>query len=185
MIKKTTLCIAVLFSVVFALSAQNDFKRHEVSISYGIVPTSDWVDAYSSMWLGMGGIKSNNDSSFGTLSLTYNYRLTQVFGIGGVFSYSNRHKDWVGLGKQKMNYYTIMPRAKAEWLHGNIFTLYSAVALGVSRYSDNFCGEKDSKICFAWQVSPIGIEVGNNIAGFAELGIGQLGVGQVGVRCRF
>ena len=58
MIKKTTLCIAVLFTVLFAVSAQSDYKRHEVSLSYGIVPTSYWFDAYSSLWLGMAHIKS-------------------------------------------------------------------------------------------------------------------------------
>ena len=133
----------------------------------------------------MANIRSKRDSYLGTFSLSYNYRLNQIFGIGGVFSYSRQHKDWGTAGEQKMNYYTIMPRMKAEWLHAKYFTLYSAAAIGVTRYSDDFAGDKDSKVLCAWQVSPIGIEVGNEIAGFAELGIGQLGVAQVGVRCRF
>lgn len=184
MMKKTTLCIALLFTLVFAVSAQSDFKRHEVSIGYGFKPTSDWIDSFSDAFVSPA-IKSNSDSSFGTLSLTYNYRLSEMFGVGGVFSYSNRKKDWGASYKEKLNYYTIMPRVKAEWIHGKIFTLYSAVAAGVTIYSDKFGSETESKVCFGWQVSPIGIEVGNCIAGFAELGVGQLGIGQVGVRCRF
>ena len=187
MIKKTTLCIIALFAMVLSISAQDSFKRHEVSIGYGFKPTSDWVDSFSDAWGGLAGLKSKNDTSFGSLSLTYNYRLTKMFGICCVLSYSNRHKEWIDSdkGKQKMNYYTVMPRVKAEWLHGKIFTLYSSLAAGVTIYNDKFGSETESKVCFGWQVSPIGVEVGNCIAGFAELGIGQLGVCQLGVRCRF
>ena len=78
-----------------------------------------------------------------------------------------------------------MPRFKAEWLHGRIFTLYSSLAAGVTFYKDSFVGDTDNKVVFAWQLSPIGIEVGDMIAGFAEFGIGQLGVAQIGVRVRF
>ena len=78
-----------------------------------------------------------------------------------------------------------MPRFKAEWLHGKILTLYSSLAAGVTFYKDSFVGDTDNKVVFARQISPIGIEIGDAIAGFAELGIGQLGVAQVGVRVRF
>ena len=184
--KKVFICLIALFAMMSTTSAQNDFQRHEVSLGYGFKPTSDWVDSFSDAWGGLAGLKSMDDSSFGTLSLTYNYRLTKMFGIGGVFSFSNRTKKWDGNNlKEKLNYYTIMPRVKAEWIHGRIFTLYSSIAAGVTIYSDKIGDESESKVCFGWQVSPVGIEVGKSIAGFAELGVGQLGIGQLGVRCRF
>ena len=102
MIKKTTICIFALFAMILSISAQDSFKRHEVSIGYGFKPTSDWIDSFSDAFVSPA-IKSNSDSSFGTLSLTYNYRLSEMFGVGGVFSYSNRKKDWGASYKEKLN----------------------------------------------------------------------------------
>lgn len=46
-------------------------------------------------------------------------------------------------------------------------------------------GESDKSTQFAFQVSPVGVEVGGRVAAYAEAGIGTSGCLLVGVRYRF
>ena len=189
MMKKILLFVAIVSSFATITNAQNDFKRHELSVSYGYEPASNWVASFSDALVMGFGLKSKNDKCFGVINFAYNYRLSKTWGLGGVFSYSSRKKDWEmdgkNVGTEKYNYVTVMPRVKAAWLHNDLITLYSAAAIGVTVYNDKYNGATESKACFAWQFSPIGIEVGDCIAGYAELGVGQMGVVQAGVRFRF
>ena len=186
-------CLSLLMLALSATAfSQNDLQRHEISLGYGVLPASDYIDSFSDAFVsGLSGLRDKNDKSMGAISLMYNYRLNKTFGIGGVLSYSHRSKDWVSgdkgndATKQKFDYITVMPRVKGEWVHSDIFTLYSAVALGVTLYKDKVGNQSDSSVRFGWQVSALGFEVGKSIAGFAELGVGQLGVAIVGVRARF
>ncbi len=190
-VKKWCILLMLLASSSTAFS-QSDFKRHEVAVGYGFVPSSDFIDAFSDgLVSAFTGFKDKNKRSMGSISLMYNYHLNKTFGIGGVISYSHRSKDWVNndnqgdLIKQKFDYITIMPRVKGDWIHGRIFTLYSAVSAGMVIYKDKFGNESDTSVKFGWQISALGFEIGSTIGAFAEVGVGQLGIATVGLRARF
>jgi hypothetical protein len=71
--------------------------------------------------------------------------------------------------------------------------LYSKIALGACFDIFNNYEVKDDKVNkksktnvdFAYQVSALGVEVGQSVCGFAELGFGYQGVIQAGVKFRF
>ena len=152
------------------------------------MPNSQYLDFLTDGLINIAG-QSENEKYLGTINLTYNYRITKLIGVGAAFSYAYSSRDWVdGKSspiKESRYYYTVMPRVKFEWLRKGIITLYSAVAAGVTIFNDTADGKSDNSVFFNYQASPIGIEIGNTIGGFAELGVGQLGIAQLGVRARF
>ena len=123
--------------------------------------------------------------------MTYGYRFNDKFSLGVGLSYSTWDKEWTmpenGKMNEKVNIVSILPRFKANWLRAEYVTLYSTVAMGVSISNSKFDDEKhnDTRLLYSFQVSPIGIEVGKDIAGFAEVGFGDMGIGLVGLRAKF
>ena len=82
-----------------------------------------------------------------------------------------------------------MPTAKFNWLNRNIITRYSKVAAGIYIGSVSNGDVKDidksSAVGFAYQASPIGIEIGKQFAFFAETGLGFNGTVIAGFRAKF
>lgn len=62
---------------------------------------------------------------------------------------------------------------------------YDFVSSGASFSRSEVGGESDKSTQFAFQVSPVGVEVGGRVAAYAEAGIGTSGCLLVGVRYRF
>lgn len=181
--------VAVLSSANYASAQDEDFKRHEISVSYGTIPTTDWIDFYSDVLVtGLLG-EATDFSSWGTINATYNFRLTKIIALGGTFTYSH-NKNGASTEERfraENTYFTFLPNAKFNWVNKKYFTLYSRAGLGISfRHAKyNSDGSTDNSTLCAFQVSPIGIEVGNAVAGFVEVGIGTSGILQGGIRCRF
>ena len=186
-------------TISMSLSAQ-DFKenRHEVSIGYGTCTApqigtalgSIFFSAFTFDMLDSGDVSGD----WGSVNLAYNYRLTKLVGLGLSAGYCSMNVDWKNeslIGKQKYNYYSILPTLKLNWLNSKIVALYSKAALGITicnskmSYADKTTADRtETDITWGFQVSTIGIEVGKRIAGFAELGFGNMGIFQVGVRAR-
>ena len=68
-----------------------------------------------------------------------------------------------------------MPHLKMRWLNLRILSLYSRIGVGLS----------ESARQWAFQVSPIGVEIGGKVAAYAEAGIGTMGSLVAGLRFRF
>ena len=186
--KKLLLATTLSIALSVNINAQDNFKRHEVAVGYGLLPTSEWANVFADGIIATTGLTNKHTKEVGAISLSYNYLLTNTWGIGGVFSFASHKKTWEQNGSivvsERYNYIAVMPRVKSEWLHSNYLTLYSAVSLGIIINPSN---EKNNGTAayVGWQLSPIGIEIGKSFAGFAELGIGQMGIIQAGVRARF
>lgn len=195
--------VLILFLTVVGthfVAAQEDgvTSRHELFVGYGAVPTTDFFGLYSNMLsrlVSFGPVSQENSRSFGAVNVGYLYYVKPWFGVGAIYSYANLKQDVVSegmkIGVEKYGYHNIMPSAKFNWLRRPIVTLYSRVAAGVTitpqQYTDAKTGltSKTTDAMFAFQVSPVGVEVGRAFAGFAEVGIGNMGVVQVGLRYRF
>lgn len=86
-------------------------------------------------------------------------------------------------GRHECTAVAVMPKATLQYRNWRNFGLYGEVEMGVSIFSYDCIG---TKFGFAFQATPIGIFVGRNIYGFAELGIGTVWTGlQMGVGYRF
>ena len=194
------LAIGSVFS--FPVQAQDEMEtRHEISVSYGVVPNSIWIDVLTDVIPAMFGETYDDSHYVGPVGLEYYYHTSPLIGVGAVAVFATNNDNGffneVKNSHRNKSYITVMPSAKFNWLRKNNWGMYSKLAAGATYthftyqdYDDN--GNKtDEKttskdLIFNFQASLIGIEAGNDrMRGFAEFGVGEQGVALAGVRFRF
>lgn len=195
--KNLLLSLLALMTVGVVSAQTSDFNRHEISVGYGVATITDIGDLYANVFSGLftGQTGDLGSASYsGAINADYNYRLTKTIGVGAAFAYEHSTNNILvdkstSNGKSKANYIAIMPMVKFNWINKGIFTLYSKVAVGAQfefckqTYGDK--SESKTYTYFAFQASPVGIELGRKVCGFAELGVGQQGIAQLGVKYKF
>ena len=119
-------------------------------------------------------------------SRTYSFRVIGSLRIGAQVAYSSNTQEIKKTGSEiKNRYWTLMPNVKWNWLNLKIVSFYTRVGAGASFSKAKIGGQSDKSTLFAFQVSPVGVEVGGRIAAYAEAGIGTSGSLLVGARYRF
>lgn len=200
--KKILLLIVVmLFSFnVKGKAADWTDLQHEISLSYGGLPVFDLLNYYEGYFKPAGTTANLYDDKgkFGSLNISYLYFPDESWGIGLVYSYNNSDKRITDKQKLVGNFYnsfhTIAPSFKYNWYNYDYFTLYSRVNVGVTiataqaSYMNATTKQPEEttkvKPFFMYQVSPIGVELGRQIAGFVEVGFGHMGTAMAGIRYR-
>lgn len=191
---KTFILILALAAPICNINAQE--PKHEISVSYGVLPNSLWLDGVQSFFEALFGQKKDTRNYVGPIGLEYHYRVSPLIGVGAVAVYSHHQEDLLKddavIRSRNKNYYTIMPSVKFNWLRRNHWGLYSKVAIGASLFNQKMkeaeTGQKtdENKVNFNFQASAIGIEAGSGtIHGFFEAGLGEQGVFLGGVRAKF
>lgn len=191
---KTFILILALAAPICNINAQE--PKHEISVSYGVLPNSLWLDGVQTFFEALFGQKKDTRNYVGPIGLEYHYRVSPLIGVGAVAVYSHHEEDLLKddavIRSRNKNYYTIMPSVKFNWLRRNHWGLYSKVAIGASLFNQKMkeadTGQKtdDNKVNFNFQASAIGIEAGSGtIHGFFEAGLGEQGVFLGGVRAKF
>ena len=170
MIKKLLMAAAVVVMAVPA--AAQGSRRSEVSVSYGVAPVTDWIDSYSDMLTGLFTNANTDLKGWGAVTV-------QVV-------YSSNTQEVRGAGSEIRNrYWSLLPNVKWNWMNLKVVSFYSRLGAGASFSRSEVGGESDKSTQFAFQVSPVGVEVGGRVAAYAEAGIGTSGCLLVGVRYRF
>lgn len=96
--------------------------------------------------------------------------------IGAQVAYSSNTQEIKKTGSEiKNRYWTLMPNVKWNWLNLKIVSFYTRVGAGASFSKAKIGEQSDKSTLFAFQVSPVGVEVGGRIAAYAEAGIGTSG----------
>ena len=195
---KILLAVALVACAFMSMPAQaqdEEEPRHEIAVSYGVMPNSIWIDIFSKIGGGIFGESSKNDHYVGPLGLEYYYHTSPLVGVGAVAVFANNNEDAFRNEQIKnhrlRSYFTFMPSVKFNWLRNSKV----AVGASVARFSDQaynengkLTGEKNitNDVFFNFQASLIGVEVGNQqVRGFAELGIGEQGIFLGGARFKF
>ncbi len=186
---KTVLFSALFFFCTFVGFAQqsksDDWKsqgRHQVSLAAGFAPLP---------WYGeklVGGNNRRKDMHPVGFSIAYQYRAERLFDIGIVYGMTTKKEEQTyskkrdtrhtGLLFGRFNYF--------QWKNGVLYGRIGGgirVETSVHQLVDQKSREEEVK--FAYQLSPIGVEVGRKLAGFAEFGYGSIGTAIVGVRYKF
>ena len=186
---------ALAVSAILCVPAQaQEETRHEVGISYGAVPNSIWLDAFGDVISSIFGEKYEQDSYVGPIGIEYFYHTSPLIGIGAVATFVNNKEDGIRdnqvVSKISSSYYTLMPAVKFNWLRRDKWGMYSKLAVGATYrdYSKKHDQEKttDNEVLFNFHVSALGVEAGGQqVRGFAELGIGEQGIILAGVRYKF
>lgn len=183
MLKKVLLMAAVALLGLPGL-AHAQLGRGEISVGYGVAPVTDWIDAYSDKLLDVLDMKDASMDSWGGVSVNYTFRIVGGLGVGATFVYSGNNQRLAGK-KISTDYYSIMPHLKMRWLNLRILSLYSRVGVGLTFTESSGEGQSESARQWAFQVSPIGVEIGGKVAAYAEAGIGTMGSLVAGLRFRF
>ena len=201
-IKMLLAALAISVFVCFPVQAQDEMEtRHEIGISYGTVPNSVWVDAYTNIISSLFGETHDNNKYLGPIALEYYYHTSPLLGVGAVAIFSSNSEDTfenkIKTSHHKKNYFSFMPSVKFNWLRKNNWGMYSKLAVGVTYskfdyedYEENGKKFEDNTtandLLFNFHASLIGVEVGNNhVRGFAEFGVGEQGIALAGVRYKF
>lgn len=158
MLKKVLLMAAVALLGLPGL-AHAQLGRGEISVGYGVAPVTDWIDAYSDKLLDVLDMKDASMDSWGGVSVNYTFRIVGGLGVGATFVYSGNNQRLAGK-KISTDYYSIMPHLKMRWLNLRILSLYSRVGVGLTFTESSGEGQSESARQWAFQVSPIGVEIG-------------------------
>jgi hypothetical protein len=200
---KTKILLAALaISALLCVPAQaQDEPRHEVGISYGMVPNSVWIDVLTDVIPAIFGENAESKGYVGPIGLEYYYHTSPLVGVGAVAVFATHNEDAsvkeILKNHRIKSYYSLMPSVKFNWLRKDKWGMYSKVALGATltsfstqdyNESGKLIGEKktDNDVLFNFQASLIGVEAGSQqVRGFIELGIGEQGIALAGVRYKF
>lgn len=180
----------ILLFAVFVVCAvpvcAQGIPRSEVSLSYGVAPITDWIDTYTGLLGELHGAAKHSVTGWGAVTAGYHLRLVGGISIGAQIVYSSnkqsiRHTD----ARISTRYWSVMPGVKLNWLNLKVLTFYARAGVGAS-FSKAKSGRKEETATkFAFQLSPVGLEIGGRVAAYAEAGIGTAGCFVVGARYRF
>lgn len=194
--KKIALLIAMVALYVHSAMAQVD--RIEISASYGFAPATGIIKDMYEIETDDFKFNSFDDAEkWGAITANVNLRLTEKFALGLSYTFSQLSQDAgyqikdvtiATFSNQELSYNSLMLNIKKAWMSTRFVTVYSRISGGVTfikiKGDDDFLSYEESKKYVAFQVSPIGVEVGNNLAVFLEGGFGTMGILQGGVRLR-
>lgn len=188
-------------------SAEPEFYKHEVGVSYGIGTNTEVISTFANIFGSVlrAVVNSSEDTKSnytGSINAEYYYNFNKTIGLGGVLGFEHIGYDYYDTKtndtnmKQKDVYMTIMPAFKAHWFNYPHVSMYSKIGAGLtvdftnydikdsSRDPDKYKAE--TNCMFAFQLSPVCIEAGaRHVMGFAELGYGTQGILVVGLRGKF
>jgi hypothetical protein len=200
-IKFFLVALAICTFVSVPAQAQDEDTRHEVSVSYGGIPNSIWIDAFTDIVPAMFGEKHETKHRIGPVGLEYYYHTSPLIGVGAVAVFATSKQDCLYKDTKTSvitkSFYTVMPSIKFNWLRKEHWGLYSKVAAGATyaRFNDEDCDDNGKKtgenavskdLLFNFQASLIGVEAGSaHLRGFAEFGVGEQGMALAGLRFKF
>ena len=198
--KKTFLLLALTAFLSSAALAQRDDVRsskNEFSFGYGVLPSS-------SMRWNPGSYYKPTGDFLGAIYATYTHRFTKVIGVGATYCYDPRRLEYYEPSNWNENpicrlnesSHTLMVHLKINWLNRKHVNLYSKIGQGIYAWNYRFeeyqpdlyeittpSNELSDRYDYAYQIVPIGIEVGNQqYAGFVQVGLGMEGMISIGFR---
>lgn len=201
MIKKFV-AVAAFLAVCLSTAAAADktdplYPRHEVTLGLSPITPVALILKIGSEFFN-GSMAEEDFAEFATLVsdfhntggllLSYSYRISPVFAIGGsakfeAGSFELKNGETGDKAKLYFNFSGIYVDVKATWLRKKYFWLYSRADIGIKYdYADSILNTFN----FAWQAVPLAAEIGNKqIRVFVELGGGNQGIGTIGLRYRF
>ena len=210
-----TLAIIALTLMPFAMSGQEndnyttepdtntstyDFRdapRNEIGASIGVVSAFGGIfDMFKVIIEGVGNGLGNNyrtDTKFiGTYGLDYYYQVNKWCRPGAKIVYEGLTTSIYDTTNTLVNHYntstlSIMPSVQFSYLNRKYVKLYSGIDMGVAViFDDNKKSSSTSSTFFAFNITPIGIRVGNdNIFGLVETNIGMDAIIKAGFGARF
>jgi hypothetical protein len=191
-----TILVRLIFLFVLPGSAGNTVYGQaikgqvEVSAGVGMISFYRIVDKVISL-------NGDNYRSSGAYNFSYRYYVTRrfSFGVNLAYEYVNSHRDVTVYGvrgnSDQQRFLTMSPEVTFTYVdrrrHRSGLRLYWLAAWGITSVSDKFPGENPDRafVPLGIQITPVGVRVGHDLAGYAELGFGYKGLLSAGLSYRF
>lgn len=160
-------------------------SNNEISVSVGFANAIQFGEGFFGALFGV----KDKDMPMTCYNIDYSHRINKIVTVGATVNYFEGSKFSDSDKREK--YYTVLPHVKVDYLNKKYFTLYGKVGAGfaVNKFTEKEDGKlmDKSRTKFAFQISPIGAEIGPNkhLRVFAELGFGFTGTEQIGIRYKF
>lgn len=169
--KRLILAFAAAAALAFGAQAQ----KTQLYASYGGYTQMDATDCHDGM--------SNINTAWGALNLGLDFRVNRNLRIGPSYTFSSASQK--GRDHGSVAYHAILLNLKYDYYRNSIVNLYAHGGVGavishlMPKHTDAF-----NKSYFAYQIVPIGAEVGisRRALVFGELGFGAQGLLQVGFK---
>jgi len=199
MYKKLLLLVIAIFSLA-NLQAQVESKN-SIGLSAGVITAPDFINYAQPQFTALENslITKNTTTSIPALMFEYNRALGEHLDLGFSIAYQQFKSTYVdsftGLfpaGEATNHFLSIMPQFRFHYIPvDNWLGLYSGAAVGLhyqvidARNITPFDVESSGSVGFSWQLTAIGVEVGNKFGAHAELGMGFKGIIVAGLHARF
>lgn len=165
-----------------------------------LTPPDNYQDFYDAYEYGLHYDKlkyyDSRVAKIPSVGLSYTYRAKRWCEVGAVVAYTGSFNKRYAVdgdycvGSCKEHFLIVMPTVRFVWLRRDLVRMYSSVSLGIvgSWMRTNY--DYTSPLCIgslmpAFEAIPIGLSVGRQVFGFAELGYSDRGWLNVGVGFRF
>ena len=200
--KRMILMAAMLFCVFVAGAQDKDGKdvpyRYEVRLGWSGYPTADdnnfvgvnnhgfysYDSSISDIFSDYDGPTYMTGNITGEMNFHFKKWFTLSVGVAANMIWKNNYSSQTDeyIRTDRGYTFTLMPQARFNWVRKDIVRLYSSVGAGVrgGRFDER------GDLLLAAQLVPVGINVGDRLFGFAELGVGTLYLGGMfGIGYRF
>ncbi len=191
----SSICLLSLSSAAMA-QEETPVGRNEISVGYGFLSTSQMInifsDALASSLTG-GNYSKTNSTWSGNFFVAYKFAPSKRISLGLTYAHTKNTADIsihdVPSGTSTTNYHTIAGELQFNYVSKPFFRLYSLAGAGMSSYTEKYkptvgSTETNSAAHFNFQLTPIGVKVGNRIGFFGELGVGYKGLVCAGLYAR-
>ena len=192
------------FFVTTTVTAQDVQGQHEIRFGFSDASPITITDA---LLQGLSSAFSSSTSGYtketlnkknrGMWGLGYRYHVSHRFSIGADVGLLSSSKD-IEFTKtddsytvhRKTTFLLFMPTGQLNYLNREKIQLYGNLGAGVLSYSvkenkDDGSEFNDKFTGFAFQLNPVGVRVGKQFAGFAEIGFGFKGIVNIGASVKF
>lgn len=206
MVKKISFLLCMGLMMGHYSNAQSKKGDVEFSLGYGALSAPKIMNEAIDLLRMVGTLGTDyetNKSTYGPLSLTGSYAVTNKFKLGvaltierdksELWSKSLNGNNQKKQGDINVDSYGFMASGSFSYVNKEYLQLYSGLAAGVCIRRESFDKEPTSSMeeesssytRFAYQITGIGIRLGGKLAGFAEVGYGYKGIVSTGISYRF
>lgn len=189
--KKTIIILCLSLGTLAGAFAQESKPKIVITAGYGLLTMPQFAEGLSdilSTTVTGGNVRYEDANFTGALILGVKTAGTGKLKLGIDLVnerfkkqvYNNSNNEF--MGESRGSYFSIIPRIDYHWYNKSLLRLYSGVGAGIAFASQKFQSNKDNHTFFAFNVVPIGIEIGGNLSVYGETSVGYNGLLNLGLR---
>ena len=190
----SSMCILSLATM--AMAQEEKLLRNEMAVGYGLLNSNQVINSFSNVLAGSvtnGNYAKTNNKWTGSIFASYKFAVSKNVSLGVTYAHTRNTADIsvynVPSGSSTTNYHTFAGEFQYNYISKPLVRLYSLVGAGITNYTERYkpmngSAERTSASHFNFQITALGIKLGNRVGVMAEVGYGYKGLVNAGVYAR-